>query len=71
MKRYEDRAVGFREQAALAVERGAAAVLPSVRENQARAAAAWEALAEAEDAMVRAAEHRKAALLDTQAADAS
>jgi hypothetical protein len=70
MKRHEERATGFRAQAALAVERGAAAVLPSVRETQARAAAAWEALAEAEDVQLRAADKRKAALEAAQLADA-
>lgn len=68
MKKHEDRAVAFRLQAELARDRGLTTLLPSVRETQARAAAAWEALAEAEDGFLRASALRKAAAVELQSA---
>ena len=53
MQKHLERAAEFRARALQATEALNATPLPMVRERLARAAASWEALAEAEDVAVR------------------
>lgn len=70
MKRSNERASGFRALAAEARERATTALLPRVREIQERAAVTWDGLADLEDAMLKAAAQRTAALERTAATPA-
>ena len=53
MLKHIERAAEFRARALQATEASGATQLPMVRERLARAAASWEALAEAEDIACR------------------